>query len=77
MKNTSKTFLLKDCITDPDLIEKYLDSNPKLKDKSLSDYVLVASETHLLYKYETDKNVWYIHYSPYKVFKICVYGIEK
>lgn len=77
MKNTSKTkvMLLKDCITDPYLIEKYLTENHYLAKKELADYVLIASDTHLLYKYETEENVWYIHYGPYQVFKICVYRI--
>ena len=77
MKNTSKPkiMLLKDCITDPCLIERYLSENINLKNKDLADYVLVASNTHLLYKYETDENVWYVHYGPYNVFKICVYRL--
>ena len=68
--------LLADCITDPKLIEKYLSEHPELKDKSKADYVLVASSTHLLYKYETDTGVWYVHYGPTIVFKICVYKKE-
>lgn len=67
------TCLLKDCITDKSLIKKYLSDNPKLANKETADYVLVASTTHLLYKYEDEKGVWYVHYGPDEVFKICVY----
>jgi len=69
--------LLSDCITDPILIEKYLSSHPELKDKTKADYVLLASNTHLLYKYETETGVWYVHYGPNTVFKVCVYKKEK
>lgn len=70
-----KTFLLKDCITDPKLIKEYLKEHPVLADKDKADYVLIASNTHLLYKYETKTECWYIHYGPIEVFKICAYTI--
>jgi len=73
-KKQTVVCLLKDCITDPKLIEKYLSEHQELRDKSKADYVLVASVTHLLYKYETDTGVWYVHYGPIEIFKICVYS---
>jgi hypothetical protein len=68
--------MLKDCITNPELIEKFLKENPDIADKNKADYVLIASQTHLLYKYESVLGVWYVHYGPNTVFKICVYKKE-
>lgn len=70
-----KTYLLKDCVTNSDLIKKYLEKHPLLADKNKADYVLIASNTHLLYKYETKNECWYVHYGPIEIFKICAYTL--
>lgn len=66
---------LSDCLTSKDTIKSFLEKKPEFADKNGSDYALLVNETHIIYKYETESEVVYVHYGSDDegIFKICYY----
>lgn len=70
-----KTYQLKSKEDDRKEIKKYLSKHPQLVEFEKADYCLKVNQTHYIYKYQTETNVWYIHHDPTAnaIFRVCVY----
>lgn len=72
-----QSYNLLNCITDEKLFVKFFEEKPFLLIKKEADYCLKASNSHLLYKYQDNEYVWYIHYNELgNIFKVCEYRRE-
>ena len=71
------TFNLKSKIDDKKEINKYLSKHSYLLEFDKADYCLIINQTHYIYKYQTESNVWYVHHDPTVnvVFRVCVYKL--
>ncbi len=73
------TYTLDSKIDDANKINRYLSKHSYLLNFNKSDYCLIVSDTHFIYKYQTDNNVWYVHHDPKTnlVFRVCVYSFKE